>query len=289
MVQPVNMSGKVCVITGANSGIGKETALALAQMGAHVVMVCRSRQKGEVARDEIQRAAGSANVDLLIADTSSLASVRAVAVEIAEKYPRLDVLVNNAGGAIPRRVLSEDGIEKTIAGNHLGGLLLTLLLLDLLKSSAPSRVINVSSEAQRNARLDLDDIQFEHRKYSGLSAYGQSKLLMNACTFELARRLKGTGVTVNCLHPGVVKTNIWPRNPGIIFGIILAMMKPFMLDAKKGAEVTIYLATSAEVGNITGEYFVKCKPAAPNPIERDPKVAAAIWQWSEKMVGASLA
>jgi NAD(P)-dependent dehydrogenase (short-subunit alcohol dehydrogenase family) len=289
MAPTLNMNGKTCIVTGANSGIGKETTLALAQMGAHVVMICRSRQKGEMARDEIQRAAGSAKVDLLVADMSSLVSVRAVAAEILKLYPRIDVLINNAGGAIPRRVLSEDGIEKTVAGNHLGGFLLTLLLLDRLKMSAPSRVINVSSEAQRNTRLDLNDIQFEHRKYGGLSAYGQSKLLMNACTFELARRLKGTGVTVNCLHPGVVRTNIWPRNPGIIFGIILAAMKPFMLDAKKGAEVTIYLATSPEVENVTGEYFVKCKPASSNPLSRDPKVAADIWQWSQKMVGTSIA
>ena len=204
MTQPQTMSGKTCIVTGANSGIGKETALGLACMGAHVVLVCRNAEKGRAALADIQRESGSSRLDLLIADMSSMASVRALATQILEKHPRVDVLINNAGTAISKRRLSVDGIEMTIAGNHLGAFLLTLLLLDRLKASAPSRIVNVSSEAQRRARLEMDDIQFERRKYSSLGAYGQSKVLMNACTFELARRLKGTGVTANCLHPGVV-------------------------------------------------------------------------------------
>jgi NAD(P)-dependent dehydrogenase (short-subunit alcohol dehydrogenase family) len=187
-----SMSEKICVVTGANSGIGKETALGLARMGARVVMVCRNAEKGKAALEEIRRESGSSQVDLLMADMSSQASVRAVAEQIQQKYPRLDVLVNNAGGAAPARTLSADGIEMTLATNHLGAALLTLLLLDLLKASAPSRIINVSSEAQRRARLDMNDLQFERRKYRGFAAYGQSKLLMNAFTFELARRLAGT-------------------------------------------------------------------------------------------------
>ena len=292
MTQPQTMSGKTCIITGANSGIGKETALGLARMGAHVVLVCRNAEKGRAALADIQRESGSSRLDLLIADMSSMASVRALATQILEKYPRVDVLINNAGTAISKRRLSVDGIEMTIAGNHLGAFLLTLLLLDRLKASAPSRIVNVSSEAQRRARLDMDDIQFERRKYSSLGAYGQSKVLMNACTFELARRLKGTGVTANCLHPGVVATNIWHSGEAdqpLFFKILVGIFKPFMIDSKKGAEVSLYLAASPDVAEVTGTYFVKSKPAHYNPIERDPKASAEIWQWSEKMTGERLA
>jgi retinol dehydrogenase 14 len=282
------MRGKTCVVTGANSGIGKETALGLARMGAQVVMVCRNQEKGQAALEEIRRESGASQVDLLIADMSSQASVRALAEQIREKYPRLDVLVNNAGGGGRGGARSVDGIEMTVATNHLGAALLTLLLLDLLKASAPSRIINVSSEAQRRTRLDMNDLQFERRKFSGFAAYGQSKLLMNAFTFELARRLAGTGVTVNCLHPGVVATNIWGANPPILFKLLIAVVKPFMLNSKQGAEVSLYLATSPDVAQVSGEYFVKSKPAQSNPLSRDPKVAGEIWQWTEKMTGVNL-
>ena len=289
MAQPVDMTGKTCVVTGANSGIGKEAAFELARMGARVLLVCRNVQKGESALEEIRRETKSPELDLLIAEMSSLASVRDLATQIQQKCPRLDVLINNAGAAVPTRALSADGIEMTIAGNHLGAALLTLLLLDLLKASAPARIINVSSEAQRNAQLDMNDLQFERRKYNTLAAYGQSKLLMNAFTFELARRLEGTGVTANCLHPGVVATNIWPADPPLLFKIILGVMKPFLLNSKQGAEVTLYLATSADVEQVSGKYFVKCKPAESNPLSRNPKVAAGIWQWTEKMIGTQMA
>jgi len=292
MTESQSMNGKTCVITGANSGIGKETALGLARMGAHVVLVCRNAEKGRAALADIQRESPSSKLDLLIADMSSQASVRALAAQILEKYPRVDVLINNAGTAIAKRALSVDGIEMTIAGNHLGAFLLTLLLLDRLKASAPSRIVNVSSEAQHNARLDINDIQYERRKYSSIGAYGQSKVLMNACTFELGRKLEGTGVTANCLHPGVVATNIWHSGEAdqpLLFKLLVRIFKPFMLNSKKGAEVSLYLAASPDVANVTGEYFVKSKPAPPNPIERDSKVAAEIWQWSEKMTGARLA
>jgi retinol dehydrogenase 12 len=284
------MSGKTCIVPGANSGIGKETALGLTQMGAHVVMVCRNAEKGKAALDEIRRESGSSLVDLLIADMSSQASVRALAEQIQQKYPRLDVLVNNAGGVAPAGTLSADGIEMTLATNYLGAALLALLLLDRLKASAPSRIINVSSEAQRRARLDMKDLQFERRKYRGIAAYGQSKLLMNAFTFELARRLAGTGVTANCLHPGVVATNIWSTNPPPLIGkLIIALVKPFMLNSKQGAAVSLYLATSPEVAQVSGEYFVKSKPAKPNPLSRDPKLMAEVWQWTEKMTSPPLA
>ncbi|MGD1210049.1 MAG: SDR family oxidoreductase [Candidatus Acidiferrales bacterium] len=289
MAQLQTMTGKTCVVTGANSGIGKETALGLARMGARVVLVCRNPEKGQAALEEIRRESGSPDLELLIAEMSSQASVRALAEQIRRTCPRLDVLINNAGGGVPARGLSADGIELVLATNHLGAALLTLLLLDLLKASAPSRIINVSSEAQRRARLDMNDLQFERRKYSGFAAYGQSKLLMNAFTFELARRLEGTGVTANCLHPGVVATNIWGADPPLALKLIVAVVKPFMLNSKQGAEVSLYLATSPDVATVSGQYFVKSKPAESNPLSRDPKVAGEIWRWTEKMIGVNFA
>jgi len=281
------MTGKTCLVTGANSGIGKETALGLARKGAGVLLVCRNQKKGEDARADIERETGSSRLDLLIADMSSFGSVRALAAQVRQRYSRLDVLINNAGAAVPSRTLSADGIEMTVAGNYLGAALLTFLLLDLLKSSAPSRIVNVSSEAHRNARFDMDDLQFERRKYSAIGAYGQSKLLMHAFTFGLARRLEGTGVTANCLHPGVVATNIVPSGAPLIFKIIFAAMKPFLLSPKRGADTSLYLASSPEVANISGRYFVKSKPAASNALSCDPKVQAAVWQWTEKLTGTT--
>jgi len=289
MNEHANMNGKICVVTGANSGIGKETALGLAQMDAHVVMVCRNAEKGKAALEDVRRESGNSQVDLLIADMSSQASVRALAKQIIAKYPRLDVLINNAGGAARERKLSADGIEMTLAANHLGPALLTLLVLDLLRASTPSRIINVSSEAQRRARLDMNDLQFERRKFNTFAAYGQSKLLMNAFTFELARRLEGTGVTANCLHPGVVATNIWGADPPFIFKMIIAVVKPFMLSSKQGAEASLYLATSPDVAQTSGQYFVKSKPAQSSPLSRDPRIAAEIWGWTETMIGQRLA
>ena len=288
---PASMSGKICIVTGANSGIGKETALGLAQMGARVIMVSRNAEKGKAALEEIRRESGSSQVDLLIADMSSQASVRALAEQIQQKYPRLDVLVNNAGGAAPARTLSADGFELTLATNHLGAALLTLLLLDLLKASAPSRIVNVSSSESQDARLDMHDLQFERRKYSAVAAYRQSKLLMNVFTFELARRLAGTGVTANCLHPGAVATNIWNPDllPPLIGKLIVAVVKPFMLNSKQGAAVSLYLATSPEVAQVSGEYFVKSKPAKSNPLSRDPKLMAEVWLCTEKMTSLPLA
>jgi len=281
------MTGTTCLVTGANSGIGKETALELARRGARVVLVCRNKQKGEQAMADIRREAGSPQLDLLIADLSSFGSIRALAAQVQQRYQRLDVLINNAGAAVPSRRLSADGIEMTVAGNYLGTALLTFLLLDLLKSSAPSRIVNVSSEAHRSARFDLNDLQYQTRKYSVLGAYGQSKLLMNAFTFELARRLEGSGVTANCLHPGVVATNIWPADGALIMKILIVLARPFMLNAKRGAEVSLYLATAPDVAMVSGQYFVKSKPASSSPLSRDPKVQSDVWQWTVKTIGAA--
>ncbi len=289
MTEAGSMSGKICVVTGANSGIGKETALGLAQMGAHVVMVSRNAEKGKSALEEIRAASGSSQVDLLIADMSSQASVRALAKQIHEKYARLDVLINNAGGGAGAGQLSADGIELTLATNHLGAALLTFLVLDLLKAGAPSRIINVSSEAHGSAKqLDISRVQaVEPGIMGGLAMYGRSKLLMNAFTFALAQRLKGTGVTCNCLHPGVVATNIFDGSRGA-FKVIVALMRPFMLDSKKGAAVSLWAATSPDLVNVSGKYFVKSKEKESSALSRDPKLMAEIWQWTEKMIGQSL-
>jgi len=280
------MQGKICVVTGANSGIGKETARGLARMGAHVVMVCRNSQKGEAALEEIRGEPGAQQVDLLIADLAGLRAVRDLSAQIHAKYTRLDVLVNNVGAVFSRRQLSPDGLEMTMALNHLGVFLLTLLLLDLLKSSAPSRIVNVSSTAHAHARIDLNDLQFERRKYGGFRAYGQSKLMMNLFTVELARRLKGTGVTVNAVHPGVVATNFGSEGGAVIFKMIFGLFRPLMLTSAQGARTTLHVATSPEGAERSGEYFAKSKVAKPNPLSLDPQLAAGLWQVSEALTGA---
>jgi NAD(P)-dependent dehydrogenase (short-subunit alcohol dehydrogenase family) len=291
MTQAGSMRGKTCVVTGANSGIGKETALGLARLGAQVVMVCRNREKGQVALEDIRRESGSSQVDLLIADLSSQASVRELAKQICAKYQRLDVLINNAGATSPARKLSADGIEVTVAGNHLGPALLTALLLGLLKSSAPSRIINVSSEGHRAGRMSYSasDLQYERRKYSWGSAYAQSKLLMNAYTFELARRLEGTGVTANCLHPGLVTTNLGGSDQSLGWKIIFGLLRPLSLNAQQGARTTLYVASDSELAGVSGKYFAKSKIAPSSPQSRDPKLIAEVWRWTEKMTGQPLA
>ena len=289
MNERANMNGKICVVTGANSGIGKETALGLAQMGARVVMVSRNAEKGKAALEDVRRESGNSQVDLLIADMSSQASVRELAKQIHEKYARLDVLINNAGGGAGAGQLSADGIELTLATNHLGAALLTFLVLDLLKAGAPSRIINVSSEAHGSAKqLEMSRVQTAEPGFmGGLAMYGRSKLMMNAFTFALAQRLEGTGVTCNCLHPGVVATNIFNGSRGA-FRVIVALMRPFMLDSKRGAECTLYAATSPDIAQVSGKYFVKSKIAKSSPLSRDPKMSAEIWQWTEKMIGQRL-
>jgi retinol dehydrogenase-12 len=290
MNEQAHMNGKICVITGANSGIGKETALGLAEMGAHVVMVSRNVEKGKAALEDVRGLSAHSQVDLLIGDMSSQASVRALARQIHDKYPRLDVLINNAGGGAGAGQLSADGIELTLATNHLGAALLTLLVLDLLKASAPSRIINVSSEAHGSAkRLEMSRVQaVEPGIMGGLAMYGRSKLLMNAFTFALAQRLEGTGVTCNCLHPGVVATNIFDGSRGA-FKVIVALMRPFMLDSKRGAAVSLWAATSPDLVSVSGKYFVKSKERESSALSRDPKMIAEVWEWTEKMTAQRLA
>ncbi len=276
------MQGKICLVTGANAGIGKATALRLAQMNATVVMVCRNQSKGEAARAEIIAASGNESVNLLIADLSVQQSIRQLAQGFNEKYECLDVLINNAGGVFSSRMLTKDGLEHTFAFNHLGYFLLTNLLLDKLKASTPSRIINVSSEAQAGASINFDDLQGE-QDYNGFRAYGQSKLANVLFTYELARRLEGSNVTANVLHPGVVRTNFGKGTTSFPFNLLIRLFAPFLASPEKGARTSIYLAASPEVAGVTGKYFADKKEKESNPLSHDTAVAQRLWQISEHL------
>lgn len=276
------MNGKICLITGANAGIGKVTALELAKQGATVVMVCRNKEKGEAALDEIKKKSGNVNLELLLADLSSQAEIRKLADEFKAKHNRLDVLLNNAGVYIPKRTLTVDAIETTFAVNHLAYFLLTNLLLDVLQQSAPSRIVSVSSEAHKYGKVEFDNLQGE-REYKGIPAYSNSKLENVLFTRELARRLAGTGVTANCLHPGAVATSIFRNTPKPIEWLI----KMFTMSPEKGAETSIYLATSPEVEGITGKYFEKKQEKYPTRTAQDDELAQKLWQVSQQMTGLS--
>src|SRR3989454_3745122 len=225
------MTGKVCLITGGNSGIGKATALGLAKLNASVVIVSRDKDKGEATIIEVKSKSGNHNVDAMTADLSSQDSVRELAHDFRGRYKKLHVLINNAGIFLPRRVPTVDGLETTFATNHLGHFLLTNLLLDVLKASAPSRVINITSSAHRGTTIDFDDLKGE-KKYSGYHAYSQSKLANVLFTYQLAKRLEGTGITVNCLHPGVVRTGFGKDVTGLM-SILVRGGEPFHDEPRK--------------------------------------------------------
>ena len=282
-----DMHGKVCVVTGANSGIGKETALRLAQLGATVVLVCRSQDRGAAALAEIKQRSGNDSVALLVADLSSERQVRRVAAAYRQQFDRLDVLVNNAALARRKRAVTENGVELTLAVNHLAPFLLTNLLLDRLKASAPARVVTVSSAAHKDATINFADLQSEQSYASfGFGAYSQSKLANVLFTYELARRLEGTGVTANCLHPGVVATGIFRDTP-LWLRTGLALARPLILGSAQGADTVLYLATAPEVAEVSGRYFEKRKPVQSSPLSYDTEVARRLWEVSEALTTAS--
>jgi retinol dehydrogenase 14 len=281
MVGTTEMSGKVCLVTGASSGIGLITARELARMGARVILVARDKAKGEAALAEVKKVSGSQSVDLLLADLSSQKSIRALAEEVLARYPKLHVLVNNAGAANDKRSVTVDGIETTLATNHLAYFLLTNLLLGRLKESAPARIVSVSSGGQAMGHIDFEDLQGEE-KYSPFKAYNQSKLANVLFTYELSRRLEGTGVTANCLHPGVINTNFGAGTTGL-FNLMVIFARPFMLTPEKGAETQIYLASSPEVEGVSGKYFDKKKPRKSSKESYDLEVARRLWEVSEKL------
>lgn len=280
------MTGKLCMVTGATSGIGEATALALAKMGATVIVVGRSAEKTETVVKAIQQVSGNPNVEGMIADLSSQAQVRELAAAFKQKYDHLDVLVNNAGAVFLRREESVDGIEMTWALNHLSYFLLTNLLLDALQRAPAARIVSVSSGAQADGKIHFDDLNFKQR-YTGIAAYPQSKLANIMFTYELARRLNGTKVTVNAVHPGFVGTG-FATNNGLLFKIGIAIAKPFILSPEQGARTSIYLASSPEVEGVTGKYFVKCKPRKSAATTYDEAAQRRLWEISEQMTGLAV-
>jgi retinol dehydrogenase 14 len=282
--QTPSMAGKVVLITGGTGGIGKATAIGLAALGARVAITGRDLKRAESAAVEIRGATRNPDVDAFAADLSSQAEVRRLAAEVLDAYPRLDVLVNNVGGSWATRHITADGLERTFAVNHLAAFLLTNLLLGRLKASAPARVVTVSSNAQSLGKIDFEDLQGE-RNYSEQRAYPQSKLASVMFTYELARRLEGTGVTATVLHPGVVRTRFGSEDPSLIFKVLVPFYRPFMKTPQQGAATSIYLASSPDVEGVTGRYFANRKPQASNKASYDAAAATRLWQVSAGLVG----
>lgn len=278
-----HMKGKIAIVTGATAGIGKVTALELARLGATVVAVARDPQKGEATVAEIKQATGNAEVSVLLADLSSQAAVRKLAAEFLARFDRLHLLVNNAGAIYGERRVTADGLEATFATNHVAYFLLTELLLDTLKKSGPARVVSVASEAHRTGHLDFDDLHYSRRAYAPMAAYGASKLANIAWTAELARRLSGSSVTANSLHPGVIASNFGQTGPGWMrFGLKLVS---FMLTTPdKGAATTLHLATSPAVEGVSGQYWSNRKAAKPSAEARDPAVGKRLYDVTAEIV-----
>jgi NAD(P)-dependent dehydrogenase (short-subunit alcohol dehydrogenase family) len=277
------MPGKVCLVTGGTAGIGLATARELARRGEHVIVVGRSSERCAQALENIRAMAPATSAEFLVADLSSLRDLRRLAEQVIERRPRLDVLLNNAGGIFLSRALSADGIEMTLALNHLSYFVLTNLLWKLLAASKPARIVNVSSAAHGGVSINFDDLQGQKR-YGGWRAYQQSKLANVLFTTELARRTDGSGVTVNCLHPGFVRTTIF-REPGFTGWLMRRAADVIALSPEKGARTSLYLATSPEVEGISGQYFAKEKAAVSSPQSHDKAAARRLWQVSEELTG----
>jgi retinol dehydrogenase-12 len=278
-------TARVAVVTGANSGIGKVTVTALLRKGFRVVATARSRERGEAALADWKREMQDAKVELVLCDLSKLDSVHEAAKEIARRVDRIDVLVNNAGGIIGERRLTKEGVEETFAGNHLGPFILTQELLPLLERAAPSRIVNVASDAHKSVSdMRWDDLQFA-KGYSSIRAYGQSKLANILFTRELAKRLEGKNITVNSVHPGVVRTRFGETGGALMrFGV--ALVRPFLIDEVKGADTSIWLATDPAVEGKTGGYYVKRKLVTPTKAAESDAGAKRLWEISEKLAAA---
>jgi retinol dehydrogenase-14 len=279
-----SMSGKTVLITGGTGGIGKATAIGLAALGARVAITGRDLGRAAAAATDVRGATGNPDVDAFGADLSSQVEVRRLASEVLDAYPRLDVLINNVGGFWATRHVTADGLERTFAVNHLAAYLLTNLLLDRLKVSAPARVVTVSSNAQSLGKIEFEDLQGE-RRYSGQTAYNQSKLADVMFTYELARRLKGTGVTATVLHPGVVRTGFGAEDPSRIFKLLVPLWRPFMKTPHEGAATSIYLASSPKVEGVTGMYFANSRSQTSNKASYDEAAATRLWQVNASLVG----
>ena len=282
-----SMRNRVCLVTGATNGIGYETALGLARRGARVAIVGRDPEKTQASAERIREAVPGAVVGPHIADLSAQAEIRRLAASLRATYPRLDVLVNNAGAIFDRRELTVDGIERTWALDHLGYVLLTLELLDTLKASAAAgakpRIVNVASAAHYRGHIDFSDIEGA-RRYGAMRAYAQAKLGNVLFTYALARRVKADGITVNALHPGVVKTG-FAKNTGGAFGAVWSLMRPFLIQPDKGAATSLHVATAPELDGVTGRYFSRSRPKTSSAESRDESVQERVWALSLAQVG----
>jgi NAD(P)-dependent dehydrogenase (short-subunit alcohol dehydrogenase family) len=278
------MIGKTVLVTGGTSGIGRAAAIAIATLGARVGITGRDHVRAERAAAEITRASGNPSVDVFVADMSSQAEVRRLAGDVLAAYPRLDVLLNNVGGSWAHRHVTADGLERTFALNHLAPFMLTNLLLDRLVASAPARVVTVSSRVQSTGIIDFDDLMGE-RKYSGSRAYSQSKLANVMFTYELSRRLEGIGVTANALHPGVTRTAFGAEDSVRAMRPVIAVLRPFFLSPERGAQTSVYLASSPDVEGVTGQYFANRKPTRSNKESYNTATTARLWQVSAELVG----
>jgi NAD(P)-dependent dehydrogenase (short-subunit alcohol dehydrogenase family) len=280
------MAGKICLVTGATAGIGKITATALAALGTEVVIAGRNRQKAEATVREIVAATGNDKIGYLLADFADFGQVRELATSFKERYTRLDLLVNNAGAFVNTRKVTEYGVEKTFLVNHLSPFLLTNLLLKTIQDSAPARIVNIASDAHRYDKMDFDDLGFK-RGYSGMKGYSRSKLANVLFTNELARRLEGSGVSANAVHPGHVATDIWKTNFGFVGPLLKWIMGLFALTPEQGAETPIYVASSPELEGVTGKYFDKREPVPSSPISYDEDVAQRLWKISENLTSVA--
>jgi len=281
------MAGRTVLVTGGSGGIGRATALGLAAMGAHLAICGRDRESTHGAASEI-RAAGGGPVEVFVADLSSQAQVRRLADEVLQRLPRIEVLVNNVGGYWNTRQVTADGLERTFALNHLAPFLLTNLLLDRLTQSGPARVVTVASNAHAQGRIDFDDLQGE-RSYSGARAYSQSKLANVLFTYELARRLQGSAVTVNALHPGLTRTAFGAEDPAGVQRRLVPLLRPFMKAPAQGAATSIHVASAPELEQVTGRYYVNRRPRRSAKASYDKAAAARLWQVSADLVGLTTA
>ena len=283
-IPSADLSGKYCLITGATSGIGEMTATAIAARGAHVTIICRSRAKGEALLERLT-AVASAPVDMLVADLASQADIRQVAQQYLDSGKPLQLLINNAGIVNTKRRQTVDGIEETFAVNHLAYFLITNLLLERIKSSAPARIVNVASEAYKFVRdMGFDDLNAD-TSYKTFKVYGRSKLGNILFTQALSRRLENTQVTVNCLHPGAVSTGLGGQNDGALKKLLPLLLKPFFKTPEKGAETSLYVALSPALEEVSGLYFSDCQQARLKPWGRDQQAAEQLWQISAELTG----
>jgi NAD(P)-dependent dehydrogenase (short-subunit alcohol dehydrogenase family) len=276
------VKNRTCIVTGASSGIGRATAVALARTGARIGLVCRDPARGDTARGEIVRETGNADVSVFLADLAVQSEIRRVAAELLDAYPAIHLLVNNAGVVNLRYAETPDGIEATFAVNHLAYFLLTHLLLDRIRASAPARIVNVASEAHKIGRIDLDDLG-HRRRYRPMRVYGASKLANILFTYELARRLEGSGVTVNCVHPGAVATRLGHNN-GRVAAFLARTLGVFFRTPEDGAATSIWAATAPELDAVSGRYFANCREARSSRASHDAALARALWAASEQLI-----